>query len=177
MKKLYNKLIFLFLIFFIIINFMFIKYVENNYNGESIKNIKKTILLFQEELKEDEIIIINTIDIDDKYKIIGFYINNQDDKTGIIIFKKEEGYYRFHDIQFSSPLKKMPLFCFSYYDANNIEHSYNIIINCNKNLKYFYRTENEGENKKYTFDSIPGMILIPNKEIKDETHIKYTYTF
>ena len=56
MKKLYNKLIFLFLIFFIIINFMFIKYVENNYNGESIKNIKKTILLFQEELKEDEII-------------------------------------------------------------------------------------------------------------------------
>ncbi len=71
----------------------------------------------------------------------------------------------------------MPLFCFSYYDANNIEHSYNIIINCNKNLKYFYRTENEGENKKYTFDSIPGMILIPNKEIKDETHIKYTYTF
>lgn len=163
MKKLYNKLIFLFLIFFIIINFMFIKYVENNYNGESIKNIKKTILLFQEELKEDEIIIINTIDIDDK--------------TGIIIFKKEEGYYRFHDIQFSSPLKKMPLFCFSYYDANNIEHSYDIIINCNKNLKYFYRTENEGENKKYTFDSIPGMILIPNKEIKDETHIKYTYTF
>ena len=92
MKKLYNKLIFLFLIFFIIINFMFIKYVEDNYNGESIKNIKKTILLFQEELKEDEIIIINTIDIDDK--------------TGIIIFKKEEGYYRFHDIQFSSPLKK-----------------------------------------------------------------------
>ena len=40
------------------------------------------------------------------YKIIEFYINNQDDKTGIIIFKKEEGYYRFHDIQFSSPLKK-----------------------------------------------------------------------
>ena len=169
--KKYNKFLFLTIILLCALVTMYLKYIQNHYNGDNVENIKNTICIMKENIKKEDIKIIDTTIIEE-YKIIAFRENNT---LGIITFQKQKQHYQFHTIQYHHLNKEIALFSFYYFDEYDKGHDYDILFNCNKYLAYFYRSKNNEKPQKFIIEKCPSVIFINNEECKDSDHIKYKF--
>ncbi len=169
--KRHYQFIFLMIALLCITITIYLKYVQNHYNGDNTENIKNTIYIMKENINKEDIEVVNTTIIEN-YKIVAFRENNF---MGIITFQKQKRHYEFYTIQYHRHHKNFSIFSFYYIDEYDKGHNYDILFNCNKQLAYFYRSKNNEEAKKFVIEKCPSVIFIDDGESKNGDHTKYQF--